>query len=216
VDQRVSDLESARVDPHAPLLIVDVDEVIAHFVGGFSAFLDRHGFELRTDRYALFQNIFRPGEAEHLDMAVGYQLYNDFFREGADFLPPVDGAADALATLSTRAAVVILTNAPECGRHPRAAWLKQHGFDYPMVIGSGPKGEPAAALAARTTGRAAFIDDLLPNLDSVAEVAPAINRFQIVAHPQLRHLAPTAPDRHARFHEWSELHPALEKALWPA
>ncbi|WP_269716947.1 hypothetical protein [Caulobacter sp. NIBR2454] len=216
MEQRVSDLDAARVDPHAPLLIVDVDEVIAHFVGGFSAFLNRHGFELRTDRYALFQNIFRPGETDHLDMAIGYQLYNDFFSEGSDDLPPVEGAADALATLSMKAGVVILTNAPECGRHPRAAWLKKHGFDYPMVIGSGPKGEPAAALAARTTGRSAFIDDLLSNLDSVEQVAPAISRFQIVAHPELRHLAPTAPDRHARFHEWTELHPALEKALWPA
>ena len=181
---------------------------------GFGAFVERHGFELRVDRFALFQNIYRPGETEHIDLIAGKALFDDFFRDGADVLAPADGAADALADLSTRAEVVILTNAPEHGRQARIQWLKTHGFDYPLIINSGLKGPPAADLAGRTTGRAVLIDDLLPQLDSVAEKAPDIGRFQMVSDERLRPLAPSAPDRHVRIDEWSRLKTAIEERLF--
>ena len=144
MEHRYTDLEACAVDPAAPLVIVDVDEVLAQFMRGFGTFVGRHGFELRVDRFALFQNIYRPGETEHVDMIAGKALFDDFFRDGGEDLLPAEGAADALADLSTRAGVVILTNAPEHGRQTRARWLKTHGFDYPLVINSGPKGPPAA------------------------------------------------------------------------
>jgi hypothetical protein len=164
-----SDLQACTVRPDAPLVIVDVDEVLARFMHGFGTFIGRHGFELRFDRFALFQNIYRPGEAEHLDLIAGRALFDDFFRDGADDLLPAEGAADALADLSTRAGVVILTNAPEHGRQSRGRWLKTHGFDYPLVINSGPKGPSAADLAGRTRQPSVFVDDLLPQLESVAD-----------------------------------------------
>ncbi|WP_297508755.1 hypothetical protein [uncultured Caulobacter sp.] len=210
-----SDLQACAVSPAAPLVIVDVDEVLAQFMRGFGAFIERHGFELRIDRFALFQNIYRPGETEHLDMIAGKALFDDFFRDGADDLPPALGAADALADLSTRAEVVILTNAPEHGRLARAKWLKTHGFDYPLVINSGPKGPAAADLAGRTSGPAVFIDDLLPQLDSVADKAPRVGRFQMVSDERLRPFAPSAPDRHARIDEWPHLKTAIEARLFP-
>ncbi|MGR4863535.1 hypothetical protein [Caulobacter sp. LARHSG274] len=210
-----SDLQACTVQPQAPLVIVDVDEVLAQFMAGFGAFIARHGFELRIDRYALFQNIYRPGEAEHVDLIVGRGLFDDFFRDGAEDLPPAPGAADALADLSTRAGVVILTNAPEHGRQSRIRWLKTHGFDYPLVINSGPKGPAAADLAARTTGPSVFIDDLLPQLDSVAESAPAVARFQMVSDTRLRPLAPCAPERHVRIDLWPELKTAVAGRLFP-
>ncbi len=98
-----SDSEAFAIDPAAPLVIVDVDEVLAQFMRGFGAFVGRHGFELRVDRFALFQNIYRPGETDHLDLIAGKVLFDDFFRDGADDLAPAEGAADALADLSTRA-----------------------------------------------------------------------------------------------------------------
>jgi len=209
-----SDLQSCSVAPTAPLVIVDVDEVLAQFMFGFGAFIARYGFELRVDRFALFQNIYRPGETEHLDLIAGKALFDDFFRDGAEDLPPAAGAADALADLSIRAEVVILTNAPEHGRLARAQWLKTHGFDYPLIINSGPKGPAAAELAARTSGRAVFIDDLLPQLESVAERAPTVGRFQMVSDERLRPLAPSAPDRHVRIDEWPLLKAAIEERLF--
>jgi len=214
MEHRYTDLEACPVDPAAPLVIVDVDEVLAQFMRGFGTFVGRHGFELRVDRFALFQNIFRPGETQHLDMIAGKALFDDFFRDGGDDLLPAEGAADALADLATRAGVVILTNAPEHGRQTRARWLKTHGFDYPLVINSGPKGPPAAELAARTRGPSVFIDDLLPQLESVAASAPAITRFQMVSDERLRPLAPSAPDRHARIDSWPHLKTAIAECLF--
>jgi hypothetical protein len=214
MEPRSSDLQTCAISPAAPLVIVDVDEVLAQFMRGFGAFVARHGFELRVDRFALFQNIYRPGESQHLDLIAGKALFDDFFRDGADDLDPAHGAADALADLSTRAQVVILTNAPEHGRIARAKWLKTHGFDYPLVINSGPKGPPAAELASRTAGPVVFIDDLLPQLDSVAEKAPQVGRFQMVSDERLRPFAPSAPDRHVRIDEWPRLKLAIEERLF--
>jgi hypothetical protein len=108
---------------------------------------------------------------------------------------------------------VILTNAPEHGRDERARWLKRHGMDYPLIINSGLKGPAAAHLAARTQKASAFIDDLLPNLSSVAADAPQIKRFQMVADPRLRPLAPSDPANHPRIDDWADLQTALEQHL---
>jgi hypothetical protein len=214
MEQQYSDLQACAISPAAPLVIVDVDEVLAQFMRGFGAFVQRYGFELRVDRFALFQNLYRPGETEHLDLIAGKALFDDFFRDGADDLMPAIGAADALADLSTRAEVVILTNAPEHGRLARIKWLKTHGFDYPLIINSGPKGPPAAELSDRTSGPAVFIDDLLPQLESVAEKAPRVGRFQMVSDERLRPFAPSAPDRHTRIDEWPALKAAIEERLF--
>ena len=215
MDPSLVDLHACTVRPDTPLVIVDVDEVLARFMHGFGTFIARHGFELRFDRYALFQNIYRPGETEHLDLIAGRALFDDFFRDGAEDLLPAIGAADALADLSTRADVVILTNAPEHGRQARGKWLKTHGFDYPLVINSGPKGPSAAYLSERTASPSVFIDDLLPQLDSVAERAPWVNRFQMVADERLRPLAPSDPERHTRIDLWPDLKTAIEHKLFP-
>jgi hypothetical protein len=203
------------IRPDAPLLIVDVDEVLAHFMAGFERFVGRDGFEMRIDRFALFQNLYRPGETVPIDLETGKGLFDRFFRDGADDLEPVDGAADALANLSAEAGVVILTNAPAHALESRTGWLSKHGFDYPMILNSGLKGPTIAEIASKTRGGAAFIDDLLPNLDSSEQDAPAVQRFQIIADARLRPFAPTAPDRHDLHEEWTTLAPALRRALSP-
>jgi hypothetical protein len=209
----VADPKTVEIHPTRPLVIVDVDEVLALFMVGFGRFLEPRGYEMRVDRFALFQNIYRPGAAEHLDVKEGRSLFDDFFRFGHDHLEPTPHAADSLRALSRGASVVILTNAPDCGREPRAAWLARHGMDYPMVVNAGPKGEAVATLAGRTSAQAAFIDDLLPNLESAAEAAPLVHRFQLVADPRLQPLAPCAPERHRRIDDWPSLRAAIEGAL---
>jgi hypothetical protein len=201
------------VDPERPLLIVDVDEVLGLFMEGFGRFLQGRGLEFRVDRFALFQNIYAPGAAEHLPLDEGKRHYEDFFRYGCGEMDPSPGAVEALARLSQRAGVVILTNAPSQARLARARWLGRHGLDYPLVLNSGPKGPLAAALAAQTRGPAAFIDDLIPNLDSVAETAPQVARFQMVADPRLRPFAPSAPEHHARIDDWRDMAEAVADTL---
>ena len=164
-----------------PLVIVDVDEVLAMFMHGFERFVGKHGYEMRIDRFALFQAIFRPGDTEHLDLAAGRALFDEFFRTDVEVIEPAHGAAEALQSLALHAEIVILTNAPVGSRDARRRWLLRHGFDYPLVVNSGLKGPAAAALAAKTAGRVAFIDDLLPNLESVkSDVPHAATRFSSV------------------------------------
>ena len=201
------------IDPHRPLLIVDVDEVLALFMHGFGRFLEGRGFEFRVDRFALLQNIYEPGAPAHLDIEIGRGLFDDFFRFATEEIDPAPGAADSLRELALGASVVILTNAPDYAREARARWLVTHGMDYPLVINAGLKGEVVAAMAARTAHPAAFVDDLMGNLDSVAASAPAVHRFQMVADPRLRPMAPTAPERHRRIDDWPELQAAIADVL---
>lgn len=193
-------------------MVVDVDEVLALFFQGFGRFVAEHGYELRSDRFALFSNLFVPGGTEHLEIEIGKRLFDEFFRSGADLIDPSPGAPQALEALSRDASVVILTNAPAHGRDERSRWLKRHGMDYPMIINEGPKGPAIATLAAKTRGPVVFIDDIIPHLDSCADEAPAVRRFQTIADERLRPLAPRSP-RHERVDDWAKLHPAVAAAI---
>lgn len=214
----LSPAEAARavpIDAGRPLLIVDVDEVLAHFMQGFERFVGRHGYEMRIDKFALFQNVYHAETGAPLDMEAGKRLFDDFFLQGADDLEPVAGAAEALEALAAQMSVIILTNAPDHGREARAGWLTFHGMDYPMIINSGLKGPVVADLAARTRGRVGFIDDLLPNLESVAESAPEVARFQMIADERLRPYAPTNKASHLWADDWAEMEVLIQQRLMP-
>ena len=205
-------LESLGLSRARPLVIVDVDEVLGLFMQGFGKFLESRGFEFRVDRFALFQNIYRPGAVEHLELSEGRQLFDDFFRTGCGEIEPAPGAVEALSALSRRAEILILSNAPADAERLRAAWLKRHGLPRALILSSGPKGPITAALTAQTAQRTAFVDDLIPNLDSVADHSPATATFQHVADLRLRPLAPRS-DRHPRIDDWAELGAAIEASI---
>jgi len=207
------EIDQLSVDPAAPMLILDVDEVLAMFMLGFERFVGRHGLEMRITRFALFQNIYRAGASDPIDLALGSTLFDAFFETEGDDIDPTAGASDAVRRLSRNATVIILTNAPEKSRAARSRWLTRHGFPYPLIMNSGPKGAPVAALSALTLGPVAFVDDLLPNLESVAELAPRVHRFQMVADERLRPLAFADASRHRRIDHWPTLGGAIADAL---
>jgi hypothetical protein len=202
---RVCSPSDVELDPGRGLAVIDVDEVLALFVQGFDRFLRLHGFELRMASFALFGNIYPIGAAEPAVSADALRLFKDFFAVGCGGLEPAPGAAAGLRKLSAFTQVVILTNAPEPARALRGAWLKTHEMDYPMILSEGLKGPPVATLAARVAGPVMFVDDLLSNLDSVEADAPQVARFQMIADPSLRRLAPTRPERHRLVAHWEEL-----------
>jgi len=205
-------LESLGLSRERPLVIVDVDEVLGLFMQGFGAFIAERGYELRFERFALFQNIYRPGAAEHLDLAEGRELFNAFFRAGCGEIEPAPGAVAALDRLKPRAEILILSNAPAEAERLRGEWLRRHGLPRALILSSGPKGPITAGLVAQTSGKTAFVDDLIPNLDSVAEHSPATATFQHVADLRLRPLAPRS-DRHPRIDDWAALGEAIEAAI---
>lgn len=206
-------LETLGLSRERPLVIVDVDEVLGLFMKGFGGFLEQRGYEFRVDRFALFQNIYPSGAAEHLPVDAGRKLFDEFFAGHCAEMEPAPGAIDALNRLSRRAEILILSNAPPQAERLRGKWLKSHGLSHPLILSSGPKGPITAGLVAQTAQPSAFVDDLLPNLDSVAEHAPGTATFQHVADERLRPLAPSAPDRHPRIDDWAELAIAIEQAI---
>jgi len=205
-------LEALGLARDRPLVIVDVDEVLGLFMRGFGAFIAERGYELRFERFALFQNIYRPGATEHLDVAEGRGLFNEFFRTGCGEIEPAPGAVEALRRLRPRAEILILSNAPAEAERLRGEWLARHGLPRALVLSSGPKGPITASLVAQTSGKTAFVDDLIPNLDSVAEHSPATATFQHVADLRLRPLAPRS-ECHPRIDDWGELGQAIEAAI---
>ena len=205
-------LESLGLRRDRPLVIVDVDEVLGLFMQGFGAFVAERGYELRLDRFALFQNLYRPGAAEPLDIDVGRELFNAFFAEVCGELEPAPGAIEALRRLRASAEILILSNAPAAAEQLRGDWLRKHGLPDALILSSGPKGPITAALVAQTPHKSAFVDDLIPNLDSVAEHSPGTATFQHVADLRLRPLAPRS-ERHPRIDDWAELGEAIEAAI---
>lgn len=205
-------LASLGLSIERPLVLVDVDEVLGLFMQGFGDFLIGQGLEMRIERFALFQNIYRPGATEHLDVAEGRKLFDVFFATRCHEIEPAPGGIEALQRLSKSAEILILSNAPAEAERLRRDWLRKHRLAHPLILNSGPKGPIAAALVAQTPQKTAFVDDLLPNLDSVKDHAPGTATFQHVADLRLRPYAPRS-DRHPRIDDWAELAEAIEAAV---
>ncbi len=205
-------LESLGLSLARPLVLIDVDEVLGLFMQGFGDFVATRGLEMRIDKFALFQNIYRPGATEHLEVAEGKVLFDAFFAGHCDDMEPAPGAIAALNRLSDRAEILILSNAPAAAERLRTNWLRKHGLAHPLILNTGPKGPIAAGLVAQTTHPTAFVDDLLGNLDSVADHSPATATFQHVADLRLRPHAPMS-ERHPRIDDWAELGEAIEAAV---
>ncbi|WP_296597857.1 hypothetical protein [Phenylobacterium sp.] len=205
-------LATLGLSTERPLVLVDVDEVLGLFMQGFGDFVADHGLEMRIDRFALFQNIYRPGEAEHYPVEDGKKLFDAFFATRCHEIEPAPGGIDALNRLSKVAEILILSNAPAQAEALRTQWLRKHGLPHPLILNSGPKGPIAAGLVAQTPQRTAFVDDLLPNLDSVQDHSPGTATFQHVADLRLRPLAPQS-ERHPRIDDWAELADAIEAAI---
>ncbi len=208
----VPSLAALGLSGERPLALIDVDEVLGLFMQGFGRYLGEHGLEFRIDRFALFQNIYRPGASEHLAIEEGKRHFDHFFAHRCHEIEPAPGAVAALRKLSTHAEILILSNAPADAERLRTQWLARHGLPHPLVLNSGPKGPIAAGLIGQTRGRTAFVDDLIGNLDSVAEHCPATATFQHVADERLRPLAPRS-DRHPRIDDWAALGEAIEAAV---
>ena len=50
MENPVTDLDHVIIDPRRPLIMVDVDEVLAKFMLGFEKFIGRYGYEMRIIR----------------------------------------------------------------------------------------------------------------------------------------------------------------------
>lgn len=202
---------ASSLNPGRPLLIVDADEVLLRFVEHLETFFLTQGFELRLTSFRLAGNIYE----QKSDIAASEQkvteLIGSFFDSCVDTVPAVKGAASALENLSGQYEIVVLSNVPHQFRARREAALWDMGFKYPVLSNVGEKGPAVRALTKITSHHTAFVDDLPPQLASVANHAPTTHLVHFVADPRLAAMITKAPDAHVRIDDWSQLQAHLEQ-----
>jgi hypothetical protein len=190
------------LDPTRPLIICDADEVLLRFLAGLERYLERNGCYLDLTSFRIHGNVKQQHTRETVADETVTKMIGDFFANDTRHLEAVEGAADALRELSTRAQIVILSNLPETSRDARVANLLEHGMPYPVIAGKGPKGPVVKSLLGDFRQAVVFVDDLPPNLSSVATETPHVHRLHFIADPRLAKLLGPAPDAHRRIDDW--------------
>lgn len=209
-DRAQSLADTIDVDPQRPLLIVDADEVLFHFMAAFHAYIDELGHAFVYRSYALSGNVLdRPG-GEPLARETVTGLVQDFFHARTREMPADPEAAPALARLAADGVqALVLSNVPANAADDRRHALARAGIDLPLAPWSGPKGSAVAALAAKTGAGTAFVDDIAHHHESVAETAPDVHRLHYVTHPELRRLLGKVEAAHDQADDW----PGLEQII---
>ena len=199
----MSQLEALSLQKDRPLIITDADEVLLRFMERVEHYLDTLGLWIDLSSFALGSNIKSKETNEPVKVPT---LIDDFFAAETAHIEAAHGAADALASLSELAQIVVLTNLPAPHREDRINNLKGHGMDYPVVVNSGLKGPAVKWLTQKTSGPVFFLDDIPHNIDSVAEHAPEVHTIHFVADPRLAKLINKAEGATARIDIWAEAH----------
>jgi hypothetical protein len=165
--------------------------------------------------FALTGNIKRRADMTPLSGIEVKEMLDGFFLSETANLDPAPGAADALARLNQLADIVILSNIPLAQRADRIAALDRCGMAYPVIANSGHKGPAVAALCGDLSAPIVFLDDLPPNLQSVADHAPHVHRLHMIADKRLRRMIPASPIAHARHDDWADALPYIIGLLTP-
>ena len=199
----MSQLEALSLHEDRPLIITDADEVLLRFMERVEHYLDTLGLWIDLSSFALGSNIKSKETNEPIKVPT---LIDDFFAAETTHIDAAPGAADALASLSQVAQIVVLTNLPAPHREERISNLRGHGMDYPVVVNSGLKGPAVKWLTQKVAGPVFFLDDIPHNIDSVAEHAPEVHTIHFVADPRLAKLIDKAEGATARIDIWAEAH----------
>lgn len=213
-------LDAVSLDPGRPLLIVDADDVLFHFVAGFERFLDVRGYHFDWDRFAAtssFMQGVQPRAAAPMDESrakeIVHELVQAFFAAHTETLEPVRDAAASLADLSNRLQIVVLSNLPIAHRGARVRALTANGMDYPLVANIGPKGPAVRYLQSQVSAPVFFVDDIPHNHTSVRAEADGVICLHFIADARIAQVLKPAPDSHHRCDVWSEARRIIEQYL---
>lgn len=197
-------IAALEIDPKRPLVLSDADEVLLQFAAPLELFLNEEGLYLDLTSFRLVGNIKLKSTGEAVSQQAVSALIGEFFASKVSDCPAVHGAPEALAQLSRRAEIIIVSNIPIEARQARADSLHALGMPYPLIANAGEKGPAIRAITAKHDAPVVFLDDLPQNIASVAAHAAHVHRIHFVADPRLRGLLDRAADAHARIDEWPE------------
>ncbi|MBX3447411.1 MAG: hypothetical protein KF765_11715 [Parvibaculaceae bacterium] len=209
----IPQIDALTLERGRPLIVSDADEVLLQFMVGLERYLETQGLWIDLRSFALSGNIKRKGTNEPVPPAEMPALLDAFFAASAHDLEVVPGAAAALAELSERAQVVILTNVPLEAKARREACLAAQGIPFPVVANKGLKGGAVRRLAARVEAPVIFLDDIPHNLSSVAKAHAPTRLIHFIADPRLAKLLGPAKDSHFHTTLWPEAHGFIDETL---
>ena len=189
-----------------PLLITDCDEVLLHMVSHFGTWLDEdHAITFYPNGEDFSDALRFKATGEVVPREQVWPLLDGFFETEMHRQTLIPHAREALATLSERADIVVLTNLTDNFNAARVAQLKELGITYRVITNQGGKGRPVKALLDEYQPSAAvFVDDLAHHHSSVAEHAPEVFRIHMVGEPALAPSVPIAEHAHTRIDCWSQ------------
>lgn len=211
--ETLAQLQAVPLESGRPLVAVDADEVLVVFVDHLSRSLETIGYEMRLVRYELEGSMFRKGSNDPLPFDECIELINWFFREKTLEQQAVPGAAETLRRLSEDAQVVVLTNVPRHATEARRENLTGLGIPYPLVVNSGGKGRAMAWLAAKAGAPAAFIDDSVNQLESVAKWAPDVVRIHFAWADFIHRIYPECAHATCQVRDWDTAEQQLRTRL---
>ena len=196
-----------------PLLVLDVDDVLLHFVGPLLRYFERNGCVLRLQTFRLFGNVFDIETGAAVENEKVSALLDGFFGAQTEWQTPVEDATRTVADIARKAEVVLLTAMPHRHRDTRRTFLDRIGLTYPLLTTQMAKG-PAIRHLRGESGRAvAFVDDMPHNLASAREAVGEAHLVHLIADNSLRPLLPELPPGTAVAMDWREAGDRIAGAL---
>lgn len=196
-----------------PLLVLDVDDVLLHFVGPLVRYLEAQGARLQLSTFRLFGNVFDIETGAAIENERISDLLDGFFHAQSEWQTPVEGAQKAIAAIANHAEIVLLTAMPHRHRDTRRLLLDHIDLPYPLLTTELPKG-PAIRRLRGQTGRAiAFVDDMPHNLVSARQEVADSHLFHLIADNSLRAIAPPPPPDAIIVMDWEEAGERIAAAL---
>jgi hypothetical protein len=208
-----AELEALAIARGRPLIAVDVDDCLTVFVEHLQRYIGTLGYEMRLERYELEGSMFRTGSEAALPFQECIGLIHRFFEHECASQLAVPGGAEALHSLSADAQIVILTNVPGFAGEARRQNLAGLGIPWPVVVNTGGKGRAMAWLARAADAPAAFVDDSVRQIESVAQHAPQVVRLHFAGTESVRRLFPECAAATCQVHDWDEAERVLRAEL---
>lgn len=203
--------ELARDD--RPLLVLDVDDVLLHFVGPLLRYFETQGCALRLQTFRLFGNVFEAETGAAVANERVSAMLDGFFGNQTEWQTLVDGAQKAVAGIALKAEVVLLTAMPHRHRETRRTLLNTLGLPYPLLTTEMEKGPAIHRLRGHTRRPVAFVDDMPHNLASARRAVDDAHLFHLIADNGLRPLLPDLPQDAAVVMDWNEAGERISGAL---
>jgi hypothetical protein len=207
------EIDALALSGRRPLIICDVDEVIFHFLDGLENHLAQNECWLDPASFALTGNIRHSSTNEPVSQTRVGELLFGFFDRRAHNLKPIKGAQQELQSLAGSCDIVLLTNIPRDYLDPRKQNLKNEGFDYPIVINRGGKGQAVSRLNQNGGRPTFFLDDSPANIESVSVSAPETILIHFMQDQRFRKVMPPLPQAGLQAKTWTQTRTFIDDAI---